>query len=226
MDKLYFKRQIELWGEEKQESLAHRRIALIGCGGLGCSIGLALGASGIGHIDLVDFDTVSIHNVHRQIALKISDEGRYKCDVLKETLMGRYDGAEINAYTMRLGDYCALNKELDLIIDCTDNLPTRAAIDEYAKLAKTPWLYASVEEWHGQVCLFEHSSYTSSFVVNDRKPAGIAAPIVMFIASFSANIALRYLLGEGVPKDVLHYFYFDGVEFSVQQFKLPKERAS
>ncbi|RLA80402.1 MAG: thiamine biosynthesis protein ThiF, partial [Epsilonproteobacteria bacterium] len=74
----YFNRQIQLWGEGTQASLQSKKIAIIGCGGLGCSLGVALGASGIGQIDLVDFDEVGVHNIHRQIGFKVGDEGRQK----------------------------------------------------------------------------------------------------------------------------------------------------
>ena len=64
----YFHRQVQLWGEATQESLQTKKIVIIGCGGLGSSLAYALGSSGIGEIHLVDFDDVSVHNIHRQIA--------------------------------------------------------------------------------------------------------------------------------------------------------------
>ena len=63
----YFKRQIDLWGKDTQKSLENKHTIIVGSGGLGCSLGYALGSSGIGNISIVDFDTVSIHNIHRQI---------------------------------------------------------------------------------------------------------------------------------------------------------------
>ena len=66
----YFNRQVMLWGEEIQKDLRRKRILIVGAGGLGSSLVVALGASGIGHIDLVDFDTVATHNIHRQSMLK------------------------------------------------------------------------------------------------------------------------------------------------------------
>lgn len=219
----YFKRQIELWGEELQESLKDKKIALIGCGGLGCSIGLALGASGIGEIDLVDFDRVSIHNIHRQIAFRLEDEGRFKAEVLKEFLSSRCSYPRIESYVLDFDNYAMLNKNLDLILDCSDNLLTRSKIDEFAKKAGIPWIYASVEEWHGHVCFFEKARFKDSFVISDRKPKGIAAPIVMLIASLSANLAIRYLLKYKIQKDVLHYLYFEADTFKLQRFNLPKE---
>ena len=60
----YFKRQIELWGLEVQKSLLHKSVLIVGSGGLGCSLGIALGGSGVGRIDFLDFDEVSYLNLH------------------------------------------------------------------------------------------------------------------------------------------------------------------
>ena len=78
----YFKRQIELWGSNVQQSLEKKKIAVIGSGGLGCTLAMALGTSGIGEIHMVDFDRVSLHNIHRQIAFTLDDEGLNKAKVV------------------------------------------------------------------------------------------------------------------------------------------------
>jgi adenylyltransferase/sulfurtransferase len=219
----YFSRQIQLLGKETQNSLQEKKIVIIGSGGLGCSLGVALGSSGIEQIDLVDFDEVGVHNIHRQIGFKVGDEGRAKCEVLKELLESRCPFVNITAFNMRFEEFSEQNtKEYDLIIDATDNLPVRAKIDKYAKDTSTPWLYGSVEAFHGQVCFFEESSFESAFNVSDHKPAGIAAPIVMNIASLQANIALRYLAGLKIKKDFLYYCIIDDDgEFNIQKFRLP-----
>ncbi|MCK4974581.1 MAG: ThiF family adenylyltransferase, partial [Sulfurimonas sp.] len=74
----YFHRQVQLWGEETQTLLQSKKIAIVGSGGLGSSLSFALGASGIGEIHMIDFDEVSLHNIHRQIAFKVGDEGKNK----------------------------------------------------------------------------------------------------------------------------------------------------
>ncbi len=218
----YFHRQIQLWGEEKQFALQKRRIAIIGCGGLGSSLGIALGSSGIGMIHLVDFDRVEVHNIHRQIAFTRSDTGRYKCEALADLLTARCEYVDARPF---VGDFDAFAKaeiEVDLIIDATDNLPVRAEIDRYAKTIDKPWLYGSVEAFHGQVCLFAQSDF-SAFNISDKAPAGIAAPIVMHIASLQANLALRYLAELPVKKDLLYYLYFDDTgELITQKFNMPK----
>ncbi len=219
--KEFFKRQIELWGEKSQERLQDKSVAIIGCGGLGSSLALALGASGIGQIHLVDFDEVSRHNIHRQITFTLQDTGRAKAKVNEEIISKRSPFVEVESYIERFEEFAARNIEVDLILDATDNLPTRAAIDRFAKERGIPWIYTSVEEFNAQVCFMDKASF-EAFRITDRTPGGIAAPIVMLAASFEANLALRYLAGLHVKKDLLYYLFFDqSGEFSVQKFAMP-----
>lgn len=218
----YFHRQIKLWGEEKQRALQEREIAIIGCGGLGSSLGIALGSCGIGKIHLVDFDKVEIHNIHRQIAFTKNDVGRYKAEALAKVIESRSDFVEALPFTHDFDTFAATGIVPDLIIDATDNLPIRAKIDRYAREIQRPWIYGSVEAFHGQVCFFEESDF-GAFQISDKEPAGIAAPIVMHIASLQANLALRYLVGLPVRKDLLYYLYFDDHgELITQKFQIPK----
>ena len=150
----YFNRQIQLWGEDTQNSLKSKKIAIVGCGGLGCSLGVALGASGIGQIDLVDFDEVGVHNIHRQIGFKVGDEGRNKAEVLKELIQSRCPYVKVESFDMDFETFTFTNDYYDLIIDATDNLPVRAKINQFSKEKNIPWIYGSVEAFHGQVCFF------------------------------------------------------------------------
>lgn len=217
----YFNRQIQLWGEETQALLQDKKIAIIGAGGLGCSLALALGTSGIGQVEMVDFDTVGLHNIHRQVAFTLKDEGRLKAEVVVEMIEAKNPFVKAVAHTMSFDEFKFLNNNYDLILDATDNLPVREAIDKYAKSTNTPWIYGSVEEFNGQVCFFENSSF-QVFNISDHKPGGITAPIVMHIASLQANLALRYLANLSVVKDKLYYLYFnkDG-ELITQKFNMP-----
>lgn len=217
----YFNRQVMLWGETTQESLQTKKIVIVGSGGLGSSLLLALGASGIGKIDLIDFDTVSTHNIHRQIAFCVGDEGSYKAEVAAKLAKARCPYVEVTPYVMPFEEFAKEERSYDLILDATDNLPSRAQIDAYAKRIGCPWVYGSVEAFNGQVCFIERSSF-EAFRIVDREPAGIAAPIVMHIASLQANLALRYLAGQSVKKDLLYYLYFnDEGELVTQKFKMP-----
>jgi len=219
----YFRRQVQLWGEDTQKSLQDKKIALIGAGGLGSSLAFALGSSGIGEIHIVDFDEVSIHNIHRQIAFKIGDEGKNKAALNAILTEQRCPFVKTVAHECDFEEFSKKNIDLDLILDATDNLPTRGKIDDYCKNKNLPWIYASVEAFHGQVCFFEDSSFKDAFKITSQTPAGIAAPIVMHIASLQANLALRYLAGLSVKKDWLYYLFFDAQgELITQKFALPK----
>jgi adenylyltransferase/sulfurtransferase len=217
----YYHRQIQLWGESTQKSLQNKKIAIIGSGGLGCTLAMALGTSGIGEIHMVDFDTVSLHNIHRQIAFSLEDKGRPKAKVVVEMIHSKNPFVKATAFDMGFEDFKQMGNHYDLILDATDNLPVRAEIDAYAREMGTPWIYGSVEAFHGQVCFFERASF-DAMNISDHKPAGITAPIVMHIGSLQANLALRYLAGLTVAKDKLYYLYFnDEGELVTQKFGMP-----
>lgn len=218
----YFNRQIELWGEQTQASLQEKKIVIIGCGGLGSTLAQALGTSGIGEIHLVDFDTVSNHNIHRQIAFTLEDEGKNKAQTIAKLIMSKNPFIQTKAFEMDFDSFKIEADRYDLILDATDNLGVREQIDAYAKEKTTPWIYASVEEFNGQVCFFDEANF-QVFNISDHKPGGITAPIVMHIGSLQANLALRYLAGLTVTKDRLYYLYFNDMgELITQKFGMPK----
>ena len=218
----YFHRQVQLWGEETQRSLQNKRVAIVGSGGLGSSLAFALGASGVGTIHMIDFDEVSVHNIHRQIAFKVGDEGKNKAAVNAQVIRERCPYVEAVAHECDFDGFVAKGIEVDLIVDATDNLPSRGKINDYARSVGTPWVYGSVEAFNGQVCFFEKASFVELFKITSKTPAGIAAPIVMHIASLQANLALRYLAGLSVRKDYLYYLFFDEAgELITQKFGLP-----
>ncbi len=218
----YFTRQIQLWGSETQKSLEDKKIAIIGSGGLGSTLAMALGTSGIGEIHIVDFDKVSLHNIHRQIAFTLEDEGRSKSKVAAALIRSKNPFVKVMAFDMDFATFSELGNHYDLILDATDNLPVRSKIDAYAKAIEAPWIYASVEEFNGQVCFFDEANF-KVFNISDHKPGGITAPIVMHIGSLQATLALRYLAGLTVAKDKLYYLYFnDEGELITQKFGMPK----
>ena len=220
----YFLRQHMLWGEERQELLATKSVLIVGSGGLGCSVALALSGSGIGRLDLVDFDRVEIHNIHRQVLFGIEDEGKFKAEIATSKIRERNPELLSDAYLQDFESFIERNEQkYDLIIDATDNLFVREQINSYAKESKIAWIYGSVEEFNGQVCLFKEASF-GMFATKAVEPKGIAAPMVMQVASFEANLALRYLANLKAASDIFYYLYYnDSGEFELKKFKLPKE---
>ncbi len=222
----YFNRQIMLWGKKRQRELQNKSVLIVGSGGLGCSNALALSGSGVGVIDIVDFDKVETHNIHRQILFDIVDEGKYKCEVAAKKIEQRNPFVKVHAYIQSFEDFIVSNSnKYDIIIDATDNLQTRAAIDTYAKEKKIPWIYGSVEEFYGQVCFFKKSSFTAFFATKKLEAKGVVAPMVMQIAALQANLALRYLANLPIRSDLLYYLYYNSKgEFETKKFLLAKDK--
>jgi adenylyltransferase/sulfurtransferase len=218
----YFNRQIQLWGEERQKALEDKKILIVGAGGLGSSLSYALGTSGIGKIDIVDFDRVSLSNIHRQIAFNLEDRNKYKAQVVAKRVKDKSPFVDIAPYIMSFKDFTLLDREYDLILDATDNIEVRREIESFSKLKNIPWIYGSVEEFNGQVCFFEKSSFSNIFDIKKKQLGGVHAPIVMHIASLQANLAIRYLVGLKVARDKLYYIYFDmNGELILQKFNMP-----
>jgi len=216
----YFDRQLKLWGEDTQNSLSSKKVAIIGSGGLGCSVALSLSGSGIGEFYLVDFDEVEIHNIHRQIAFKVTDINQPKAKVLSKLINERNPHTKSNFFIEDFNSFSKKDLIPNLIIDATDNLQARSDIDKFAKKHNIPWIYGSVEEFNGHVCLFDKKDF-SAFKIQDKPPVGIAAPMVMQVASLQANLALRYLANLSVNSDLLYFLYFDEKgELETKKFNL------
>ncbi|MSN96520.1 ThiF family adenylyltransferase [Campylobacter sp. FMV-PI01] len=216
----YFHRQIQLWGEDVQNSLQDKKVLIVGSGGLGSSFAYALGASGIGKIEVVDFDRVSISNIHRQILFDLNDDGKFKAEIFKDRVEARFKGVNVKTHLMKFEEFSkTCTDKFDLILDATDNLETRYEISKFAQSNTTPWIFSATQSFHGQVCFMKNASFKPLFKTG-IKPEGIACPIVMFIASFASNLALRYLAGFDVKFDILHYFDISSGELKLSKFKI------
>ena len=218
----YFKRQIELWGINKQKELANKTILIVGAGGLGSSLALSLGSVGIGKIIFVDFDKVALHNLHRQIAFNLESVGKFKVDEVKNLLEKKSNWTKVDVFKERFEDIQdkLLHENIDLIFDASDNFDTRLAIDNFSKKNSIPWIYGSVEEFYGQICFFKNSSF-KTFQTSSHKPTGVATPIVMLVASIQANFGLKYLLRRNIEKDKLYFINLNLSELKIQSFDMP-----
>ena len=214
----FFSRQILLWGQEAQDNLTQKSIAIIGAGGLGSSLAYSLSALGLKEIFIIDYDQVSSSNIHRQIMFEAKDEGRFKAEVFKK-LEKRYDKTKISPKIMHAKQYFSQNPKLDLLLDASDNLKTRLEIDEFAKSQNIPWVWASVEGFLAQACLFKDKSPSFYPKANDNKP-GQNPSMVMFSAAFASLLALKFLLGLKPKTDHFYYFDFLGEALSLQDFEI------
>src|SRR3989338_3035126 len=143
-------------GREGQEALQRASVAMIGIGGLGSPLSLYLSGSGIGRLLLVDGDTVSISNLHRQILFKEEDIGKSKAFVAKRRLLEQNSTIQIEGRDMAITDQNVheILSSYDIIVDGTDNFKTKFLLNRYCKENNKIFVYGSVDRWMGQVALF------------------------------------------------------------------------
>jgi sulfur-carrier protein adenylyltransferase/sulfurtransferase len=153
-----YARQINLAqvGEEGQRRLKKARVLCIGAGGLGSPAALYLAAAGIGTIGIVDQDTVDPSNLHRQLLHGTADVGREKTDSARSRLLAINPTIEIETYTTRLsaGNAIDLIHNYDIVLDGSDNLPTRYLSSDVCVWERKPNIYGSVHQFEGQASLF------------------------------------------------------------------------
>jgi molybdopterin/thiamine biosynthesis adenylyltransferase/rhodanese-related sulfurtransferase len=153
-----YARQINLAqvGEDGQRRLKKARVLCIGAGGLGSPAALYLAAAGIGTIGIVDQDTVDPSNLHRQLLHGTADVGREKTDSARSRLLAINPTIEIETYTTRLsaGNAIDLIHNYDIVLDGSDNLPTRYLSSDVCVWERKPNIYGSVHQFEGQASLF------------------------------------------------------------------------
>ena len=145
-------------GVEGQRKLNKASVLVIGAGGLGSPAALYLVAAGIGRLGLVDNDEVDLSNLQRQILHTTDDVGLAKVASAKATLEALDPNVKVEVFRQRLNPENAMDimTGWDIVIDGTDNLPTRYLIDDACALLGLPWVYGSVFRFEGQVSLFNH----------------------------------------------------------------------
>src|SRR5579863_4737478 len=143
-------------GMEGQLKLKRARVLMIGTGGLGAPLGLYLAAAGVGHLGLVDFDVVDSSNLQRQVTFTTADVGKPKSEAAKARLSALNPAIEIISYETRLTSDNALElfRDYDIIVDGTDNFPTRFLVNDACVLLGKPNVYGSIFRFEGQATVF------------------------------------------------------------------------
>ena len=143
-------------GVDGQEKLKAASILLIGCGGLGSPLSMYLAAAGIGHLGLVDFDVTDFTNLQRQVAFGTQDVGRPKVDATKDLIASINPNVKVTTYRTKLNGENVMDifKEYDIIIDGTDNFPTRYLVNDACVFLHKPNIYGSIFRFEGQATVF------------------------------------------------------------------------
>ncbi|WP_353140624.1 HesA/MoeB/ThiF family protein [Pseudopedobacter sp.] len=206
-----YSRQIilEEFGVEAQQLLKKSKVLFIGAGGLGCPAMQYLTAAGVGNIGVVDFDEVSVSNLHRQILYNHLDIGRLKAEVAVERLqvLNPYVNFKIYPIKLTLGNAEAIFSNYDLIVDGSDNFKTRYLVnDTCMKLNKT-WVFGSLFKFEGQVSVFNYQGSASYRDLYPEAPeegsvpncaeVGVIGMLPGFIGSLMAIEVMKVLSGIG-----------------------------
>lgn len=208
-----YSRQIRLpsFGLAGQQALKASRVLVVGAGGLGSPVAIYLGAAGVGQIGIADADRVDISNLHRQPLHATSDVGREKVESARARLNALNPFVQVDPIRERITRDNALQviARYDVVVDATDNFPTRYLLNDACVLAGKPLVYGSVDRFQGQVSVFalkDGPCYRCVFptppdptTVQSCADAGVLGVLPGLIGTMQATEALKLLLDLGVP---------------------------
>lgn len=189
-----------------QEKIRDAKIAIVGCGGLGCPALLYLASTGIGTIGIIDFDSVSITNLHRQILFGNNDIGKKKIEIAKQKINDLHPEVKIILHDVMIDD-SNVNSVFacyDIIIDGCDNFLTRYIVNDACVKLNKPLVYGSILNFEGQVAVFNLNGSQNlrdlfpeppnSEDVPDCSENGVLATIPGIIGTMMANECLKIIL--------------------------------
>jgi len=211
-----FKRQITLSeiGEVGQQKLQNASVLVVGCGGLGSPIAVYLAASGVGKIHLIDFDTVDISNLHRQVFYSLEDVNQPKAAVLSEFIKKRAPFTEVSFTNKPITkeNVFELIENADIVVDGTDSLPTKYLLNDACVIKNKPLVYGSLYKFDGYVATFNVVQKNGTYSTNLRdafpematdipncEEAGTLNAIVVMIATQQVNEVLKLITRVGKP---------------------------
>jgi len=223
-------------GEEGQLRLLDSKVLLFGAGGLGSPAALYLAAAGVGTIGIIDMDVVDESNLQRQVLHNIERVGERKVDSAKKTLTALNPDVTVATYDVRLGADNVLDiiDGYDLIVDGTDNFPTRYLVNDAALLKRIPVVHGSIFRFEGQVTVFDpYNGPCYRCLIPEPPPAelapscaeaGVLGVLPGIIGSLQALEAIKMLLGLGDPL-VGRLLAYDALEESFRTFKVQRDPA-
>jgi len=220
-------------GMEGQKKLKAASVLLIGAGGLGSPVGLYLAAAGIGRIGIVDFDVVDYSNLQRQIMHSTKDVGRPKLDSAKERLEGINPFVKIETHELRLSseNALALFAQYDIVVDGTDNFPTRYLVNDACVLTGKPNVYGSIFRFEGQASIFATSDGPCYRCLYPEPPppglvpscaeGGVLGILPGIVGTIQANETVKLIIGKGEPL-IGRLLLFDALKMKFREMKLRK----
>ncbi|XP_068627238.1 adenylyltransferase and sulfurtransferase MOCS3 [Battus philenor] len=238
-------------GVQGQEKLCAAKVLVVGAGGLGCPAAVYLAGAGVGEIGIVDYDNVDLTNVHRQILHGECDQNKSKAESAATTLRSINSHIKITPYNIQLDSTNALEiaSQYDLILDCSDNLPTRYLLNDLCAIVKIPLISGSALKMEGQLTVY---GYRAERNVNEKnfsyqgpcyrclfpKPPppetvgscssnGVAGPVPGVIGALQALEAMKLIVGHPHEKLLVErLLIFDGEDITFRTVKLRPKNLS
>ncbi|MFQ5866234.1 MAG: molybdopterin-synthase adenylyltransferase MoeB, partial [bacterium] len=219
---------------EGQKKLKHAKVLLIGMGGLGSPLSMYLAAAGVGRIGILDFDVVDFTNLQRQVIYSTDDVGRPKLESARERIAGINPHVQIDTHETRLTSENALDlfERYDIIIDGTDNFPTRYLVNDACVLLGKPNVYGSIFRFEGQASVFyakEGPCYRCLYseppppgLVPSCAEGGVLGILPGIVGLIQATEAVKLILGKGEPL-IGRLLLFDAMAMKFRELKLRKD---
>jgi len=223
-------------GMEGQLKLARAKVLMIGAGGLGAPLGLYLAAAGVGRLGILDFDTVDSTNLQRQVTFSTADVGRPKAVAAAERLAGINPTIRIDTYRTRLTSENALElfRDYDIIVDGTDNFPTRFLVNDACVLLGKPNVYGSIFRFEGQATVFGYPGGPCYRCLYPEPPppglvpscaeGGVLGVLPGIVGSIQAMETIKLILGIGEPL-IGRLLLFDALAMRFRELRLRKNPA-
>ena len=228
------------FGVTAQEKLRKAKVLVIGAGGLGCPVLQYLVGAGVGHLGIMDEDTVSISNLHRQLLFTEAEIGRKKVEVVAEKMKQLDSEVKIDVYPFLLTNQNALGiiSPYDLVIDATDNFSAKYIINDACVILQKPFIYGAVSRYEGQVSVFNLTS-TDERPINYRdlfpiaplageiqtcEEAGVLGALPGIIGTMQAAEAIKLITGIGKPlySRLYNYDLLQGRGYEISLSKHPE----
>ncbi len=220
-------------GGKGQEKIMAAKVFIVGAGGLGCPVGYYLTAAGVGTIIMVDDDVVELSNLQRQIAHNTKRIGMPKVESAKKTFNALNPDVNIVALNQKItkDNILDLIKDVDVVVDGSDNFPTRYLVNDACVIAGKPLVSGAILRFEGQVttivpkqghcyrCLFEEMPPAG--LVPSCQEAGVLGALPGIVGGLQSMEVLKYILGKG---DLLtnQMIIFDAMKANFRKVKVPK----
>lgn len=198
-------------GLQGQVKLKNAKVLVIGAGGLGCPILAYLTAAGVGQIGIIDFDSVDVSNLQRQVLFSVDDIGQNKAEAAAKRLGLMNPLVRFDVYPERLTTKNALElfAKYDIVVDGTDNFSTRYLVNDASVISNKPLVYGSIYKFQGQIAVFNYKngpSYRCLFptppkhgTIKNCSEIGVIGVLPGVVGTQQANEAIKIILGIGQP---------------------------